>query len=245
VLVAGVYNLVLNELNSNKSIWNYIKAYAWAQWSKELALLDIKENGYAYYKKINHDINDESIIFSDNPLDTTEFNNNRDILISYDIWSKVNNYTWELQALWYDIIPLFYTDDNWEYKVKDIDLTILSWSESDLTWNIIWKDTWISWNNLNSDWIQKTHSLNWFEYKQKNMRDFLNNSDLNYLVLFNSSKTNYLKYNIKSINSSEYFSKPKTTIISTAQIWKYKQTISTKLDNTRFLDMLKYSIYSN
>ncbi len=245
VLVAGIYNLILNELNSNKQIWNYIKTLNAAEWSKELALLKIKQNGYGYYKYVTHDVNEDSIIFSETPIDTSGFNNNKEVLISYDIWSKTNNYNWFLAPLWYDIVPLFYTDDNWEYKLSEIDLTLLSWNGSDLVWNIIWKNDWISWTSVLNEWEWKTNSLNWFQYNKQNIKEFLNNSDLNYLVLFNTSKVTNIEYNLKSVDNSEYFSKPETEIISSAQIWEFKQNIRTKLDNTEFLHMLKYSIYSN
>jgi hypothetical protein len=72
----------------------------------------------------------------------------------------------------------------------------------------------------------------------------LSSSNSNYLILFNGWNTNNIEYNIKSI-SWEFFSKPETKIISSGEIWEYKQNLETHLDNTKFLNRQKYSIYSN
>jgi hypothetical protein len=45
--------------------------------------------------------------------------------------------------------------------------------------------------------------------------------------------------------AGEFFSKPVSTIESSVTVWDFKQNISTKIDNTKFLQMLKYSVYSN
>jgi hypothetical protein len=70
--------------------------------------------------------------------------------------------------------------------------------------------------------------------------DFLNNSE-NYLILFNSGN-----FDIEfTLNSSDNFSKPKTQIISSAQVGEYRHNLQTDYDNTKFLNMLKYSVFSN
>ena len=74
---------------------------------------------------------------------------------------------------------------------------------------------------------------------------FLSSSDSNYFVLFNSWNSGVIKYTVKSTNPLEFFSKPRTTIITSAQVWNYKQNLSVDFDNTDFLNILKYSIYSN
>lgn len=245
VLSIGIFTLILNEMKDNKAMWDYIKAYAWAESSKELALLQIKENWYAYYDKIDHNLNNRSIILSENPLTSSLFKVNRDVLISYDIWSKVSEYEWVLNNLEYDIIPLFYVDASWEKKITSMALSILSWIPDNLSWNVIWKENWLSWIWLTTDWSKKT--LEWwiFSYAKENWNTFINNSDTNYLVLFNSWNSWSIKYKLATNISWEYFSKPKTSIISSAEVWRYKQNIVTDLDNTEFLNILKYSIFSN
>ncbi len=245
ILTVGVFSLVLKELKWNNAMWDYIKAYAWAESGGELALLKIKKEWYAYYDKINHDINDRSLVLSRNPLDGGYFNRNKDVLLSYDIWSKVWEYNWELEPLSYDIIPLFYLDDTWEHKVLDIDFSVVFWNDSDLNWNIISKNSWISGTWVTTNWFKKTLTNNGFSYDREEIDSFLVNNESNYLVLLNTGNFQAINYNIKSVNDSEFFTSPKTTIFSSAEVWNYKQNLKIDLNNTEFLNMLKYSIYSN
>ena len=247
VLSIGIFNLVLNEMKDNRAMWDYIKVYAWAESAQELALLKIKKEGYGYYENIDNN-NDRSILLAENPLNRTEFKAAKDVLISYDMWSKTNSYTWTIGSIWYNIIPLFYKDDVWDNKAISIDLTILSW---DVAWNIIGKEKWISWiwsiSWVSTTWLLKTvdsSSRTFNQIDDVEVNTFLQGSDWNYLVLLNIWNIN-IKYNLKANNSWEFFTRPETTIISSAQVWNYKQNLSTELDNTDFLDMLKYSIYSN
>ncbi len=246
VLSTGIFNLVLKEMKDNRGMWDYIKAYAWAESAKELALLKIKKNGYWYYDKIDHNINDYSIVLAKNPINKSSFNKSRDVFISYDIWTKVNEYSDNLNSLDYHIIPLFYLDDSWEYKARNISVAIKSGISSDLAWNIIWKDSWISWvwTNITS-WVEKKLVWGVFKHNTININTFLNDSESNYLVLVNTANSWNISYTLKSNNSWEFFTKPKASIISSAEVWKYRQNIITELDNTKFLNMLKYSIYSN
>lgn len=248
VLTTGIFNLILNELKDNRSLWDYMKSYAWAEAWSELALLEIKNNWYEYYNKIDH-TNNKSIVLAEDSLNSSNFKKQKDVLLSYDMNTKTNNYEWELSPLWYDIIPLFYIDEDTdgnlvEQKIDNYSLTII-WTDSDLSWNIIWKDKWLSWTWTNNSWILKTidpTSLNFSLNNNKTIIDFLASSDSNYLVLFNSSNVNNIEYKIES---TKEFIKPKTSIISSAIVWTYKQNIVTNLDNSEFLNMLKYSIYSN
>ena len=244
VISTGIFNLVLNEMKDNRAMWDYIKAYAWAESAQELALLKIKKHGYAFYDKIDHDINNRSIILANDYLETWNFKPSNDVFISYDIWSKVNNYDWILKPLEYDIIPLFYVESIVEKKVLDIDFSIISWINSDLSWNIIWKDNWISWKWINLVGVKKTLTPNGFTYSQESVNDFLSNSNTNYLVLLNTWNSQNINYKLKSVNSWDFFTKPETNIISSAEVWSYKQNLSTELDNTEYLNILKYSIYS-
>lgn len=245
VLTTGIFNLILNEMKDNRAMGDYIKAYAWAESARELALLKINENGYGYYDKINHNLNNRSIIMSSNPLNQATFKSSNDVLISFDIWSKVREYEWELDSLEHDIIPLFYVNDLWEYKTTNIDFSIILWTESDLAWNIIWKNVWLSWKWSNTNGVKKILTSDWFSYGEQDMNSFIRNSDTNYLHLVNTWNSGIIKYRLIANNTWEYFTKPETTIISSAEVWNYKQNISTDLDNTEFLNVLKYSIFSN
>lgn len=240
-----IFNLILNDLKDNRAMWDSIKAYAWAESASELALLQIKKNGYAYYDRVDHNLNNRSIILANNPLDVNKFYASSDVYISYDIWSKVDSYEWTLEPLWYDIIPLFYIDDTWEKKVTNVEFSITLWEEANLAWNIIWKEDWISWIWVDMNWVKKTLTPDWFSFVKENANEFILDSDTNYLVLLNSWDNWTIKYKIKSNNATEFFSKPKTSIVSSAQVWNYKQNLNVDLNNTEYLNMLKYSIYSD
>jgi hypothetical protein len=242
VLTAGVFRLVINEMKDNKVMWDYFKAYAWAESAQELALLEIKQVWYWYDKelKASTTANSKSVILAKE----SPFIPNRDVLISYYNNGKVNSYSWTLAPLAYDIIPLFYIDDEWEKKVNSVYLSVQSWVPNELSWNVIWKDGWISGIGTDLVWAGKRIGDSWFEYITFSLNDFLSSSTTNYLVLFNSGGTD-IKYTLNSSNSEEFFTKPRLEVFSSWEMWEYKQNLKTIVDNTELLNILKYSIYSH
>jgi hypothetical protein len=141
---------------------------------------------------------------------------------------------------------LFYLDNNWEHKVRNISLNVKTWSdESKLTWNILWNDYWISWiGNFTSSTTGKWRFKNWlWEYVtlEKQVWNFLSSSDSNYLILMNIDPNNIIEYEL----SWDYFTKPRTNILASWKVWKYKQNLNIFLDNTEYLWRSRYSIYSN
>ncbi|MDD2907958.1 MAG: hypothetical protein PHH98_04925 [Candidatus Gracilibacteria bacterium] len=245
VLSIGILRLILNEMNSNSAMGDYIKAYAGAESAQELALLDIKNKGYGYDYKIEDDVNNKSVLISENPLNKSLYHPKKDVLISYFNNGKVNNYDGELSPLGYDIIPLFYIDDSGEKKVNDISITVSIGDSDDLSWNVVGKNDGISGIGTNLTGTKKLLTTSGFTIEDKTIGEFLSGSDTNYLVLFNAGNTNNISYNIKSTNSLEFFTKPRLDIISTGEVGSYKQNLKTTVDNTKFLNILKYSIYSN
>lgn len=245
VLTAWVFNLVLIELKDTRWESNYLKAYAAAEWAWELALLKIKEKWYAYVDKIDDSINNRSIVLAENPLDTWEFNKVKDTYLSYDFDYTVNNFSWDIPPAWYDIIPLFALYDSGEQKVNDVNLSILTWDSTKLAWNIIWESRGIAWVwNFNGETIWEWRLSNGNYFSQK-VTEFLRASSWNYLILFNIDSSNNISYTLDSVNSSEYFTKPRTHILTSAQILSYRQNLKIWLDNTEFLNILRYSLYSN
>lgn len=242
VLTTTVFNLVLRELRDTRGLWNSIKAFAWAEAAQELALLKIKQKWYWVDHKISHTVNGESIILSENPYNSSLFKKNKDMFISYDLWVSTNNYTEILPGLWYSIIPLFLEQDWWSTEyVRDYSLSINSWNESNLVWNLIAWDKGIGGIGSNTTiWEWKIYNGSESIFYNKNIINFLSNSET-YLILFNS-------WNQEigfTLTSYQNFSKPKTQIISSAQIWGYRHNLQTDYDNTQFLNMLKYSVFSN
>ena len=240
-----IFSMILNDLKDNRAMWDNYKAYAWAESASELALLQIKKNWYAYYDKVDHNVNNRSIILSENPLNIWAYNWNKDVMISYNIWSKVNDYSWTLEPLEYDIVPLFYINDSWEQKISNLIFSIDSWIDSNLAWNIIWNSGWLAWTWSNTGGFKKNMDVDGFKLSNETINNFISSSDSNYFVLFNSWDSWDIKYNIKSTDPAKFFSKPKTSIVSSAQVWNYKQNLNVDLNNTEFLNILKYSIFSN
>lgn len=248
ILTVWTFNLILTELNDNRWAWSYLNAFAGAEWAQELALLSIKQQWYEYYDKIDHDVNDRSVLLSKNPTDKSNFKKQKEVYVSYDLGTKTNTYSWEIEALWYDIIPLFYLDS---LKWKSIHIKLTSLDSTNLVWNIVWKNSWISWvwniDDLTTGTKKEVTNTSW-AVTQKVINqlvvDFLNSSGENYLILFNSNPSAKLNYELNS-RSWEFFIKPKTEIISSGQVWVYKQNLRTKVDNTEFLNILKYSIFSD
>lgn len=239
VLTTWIFSLVLREMNDNRWAANYLKSYGWAEAGMELALLEIKKNWYwVYDKKVDLDI-----------LQTPKSK----IKFSYDLNSKTNSYDWNLTSFKQVVIPLFYLSWSVEEKLTNIEL--------DITNNHIFLDsTKMAWNIVseNWDWIWWTSAIwnsvkwngrdkNWFFIWNVTINGlwtnaFLNKYDKNYLIVINLDTTNNLNFNLRS---SKYFTKPVSKIISSAQIGKYKQNLITTLDNTEFLSILKYSVFSN
>jgi len=247
VLTTTVFNLVLRELRDTRGLWDSVKAFAWAEAAQELALLKIKEKWYGIDHNIQHNVNSESTILSENP---SEFKKNKDVLISYDLGIATNSYTEELAPQWYSIIPLF-TQSNSNETAISINNYILSVDreEWDLVWNLIASDKGISWTASGGisdtvNWTGKKYEDSVSKIYTQSTSDFLNANSNAYLILFHS--WNIWSQNITfTINSADKFSKPKTEIISSAQVGDYRHNLKTDYDNTKFLNMLKYSVFSN
>lgn len=249
ILTIWVFTLVMKEFNDNKWLWDGIKAFAWAEASQELALLKIKEKWYGIWDKIEHAISTGSILLSDNPSDTAIFQPQKDAFISYDlnVLAEIQGWEYSYQASleWneYSIIPLFYEDQvNGLSFVRNYNL-IIWWTPDELVWNLIsgqdgmwniWSDIWNGkWKSINASWEA--------QFFTSTVSTFLSSRNNAYLILFNSWNSPMSV----TIKSADKFSKPKTKILSSAQVWKNRHNLETEYDNTKFLNMLKYAVFSN
>ncbi len=227
-LTTWVFRLVLNEMKDNNSIWNYSKAYIWAESASEIALLNIKEKWYGF----NEPLLETDMLWTWITIPKIKYIND----------GKTKSYSWTIEPLSYNIMPLFYIkEDSSEEKITNYALSVTSWTSHNLSWNIVWKEYWISWFwDMTTKWAKKT--INWFnlEYEEQSVSDFLWESDTNYLILFNNSDSD-ISYNISSNN---YFTKPKIEIISSASVWWFKQNIKTDINYVDMTNRSKYSIYS-
>jgi len=68
-------------------------------------------------------------------------------------------------------------------------------------------------------------------------------SGTNYLTVYNPT-ANEVLYDLSVSGTDEFFTQPKSIVESSAQVGKYTQNLNTTVDNSEFLGILKYSIYS-
>jgi hypothetical protein len=239
VLTTWVLGLVLSEYNDTKWMEKYLKAYASAESWVEMAMLDIKE-----WKLTN----------------VVDVNNAKSKIVDTEGWNKANfinySFNWlardtsdvELEPGEYDFIPL--TDGS--NKTKNFFLTTTWWGQS-IHWNLIWSKWGISWTwNLNmlSTWTYKYLNWNEFEYiSDKKVWDFISeNSDI-FLRLYNPNSSK-IKYNFKiAAGQSDKFIKNEFEIESSWIVklwWKtFKQNLDVDFENSKYTNLLKYSIYNN
>lgn len=204
-------------------------SYAGSEGALELALLDIKKQGYWY--------DNDSFIESD-----ILWNTPKTPKISYEFNSRVETHTGTIPPLWIDIIPLFSISQSWLQAVANINFNN---TDGGIVWNIISQDGWVSWNGsfdssttvwekiLDASW---NLLLNWSE----RVVDILSWED--YLILQNLDATLPASYTLSW--DAGGFTLPRSEIISSARVWKYTQNLKTTVDNTEFLWILRYSVYS-
>lgn len=234
VLTTSTLNLVLQEMQDGKGRQDYLKAFAGAEGSMELALLQIKEYGYWYF-----DVKTGIDTLSDS---------SRSIDLRYSFDTKVSSYNWKLRSYETEIIPLFYIDSLWQYSVSDVELTV-PWLN--IIWNIVWSNGGVSGqgsfnatSSINNKVIDDSLWNQDFDVQSVTVENFLLSNPASYLVLYNADASGTVSdYELKSI-SGDSFSKPISTVVSTAKIGKYSQNLKTQIDNTEFLGILRYSIYS-
>lgn len=247
ILTTWVFKLVMNTYFDTRGMLDSIKAFAWAEWALELSLLDLKEKWYGYQFDENSWVDfldpfNKTLVLSEDPLDKSDFKYRRDVLVSYNIDSITDEVSGELESGEYKIVQLFYITDDGLQKATDITLN----TENNVVWNIISNSSWLSnvWDidsgtKGNKKWLENGS----FNFEKEKVENFLYDTDNinNYIVLFNSGWAS-ADYTLKAGNG-EYFTKDITEIETTGQIWDYKQNLRINIDNTQFLNLLKYSVF--
>lgn len=233
VLTTGSFHLVLQELYDGRGKQNYLKAYAAAEAGLEEALFQIHQYWYGFYQNVQ-----------DN--DTILWSSPKTASVSYDFEWKVQDYTWELGPSQFDILPLFWIDSLGVIYPLTWNL-ILSGASSDLVWNIVSRDVWVSgvgdFDSSTKLVSKKELESTWnFSLMSDSLDAFLSTPGEKYILLQNTSSIDQ-SYTLKH-TSSEYFTLPRESIVTQGKIGKYTQNIKTELDNTEFLWLLRYSIYS-
>ena len=248
ILSSWVFQMLLRELNDNRGRADYLKAYYAAESWIEWALLDIKENTYGYIDTLKFDKNDpRSRVLGKYPEDKNRFNGRRDVLVSYTIDTKTQNSSWSLSPWEHLMLPLYYIDHTGWYDTADISLEINSHKQESIIWNIVGEEFGLAWSwsfNMRTEAHCKKTDSSWFlSFSKKNVTDFLNESKKNYLILFNTDWVETIDYEIKS-SWDNFFTEAKGNIYSSAMVGESRQNIMLSLDNTAFLSILKYSIFS-
>jgi len=227
ILTTSTLNLVLQEMQDGRGREGYLSAYAGAEWTLELALLDMKREWYWYD---DDTFTQKQILWSwsQYPITTYEFN------------SRVDSYQGSIEPLGIDIIPLFSRWNTGITPSTDIDFTI---TQGDILWNIITKTSWVSgtWSFTQAKNIaEKTLDVSWQIWFNAwvPISSILSWED--YLILQNLSNVTST-YNL---TANPWFTLPRAEIFSSARVWKYTQNLRTVVDNTEFLWILRYSVYS-
>lgn len=229
ILTTSTLNLVLQELQDGRGLQWYISAYAGAEWALELALLDMKNKGYGY--------------------DDDTFQNKQTLWsgpkypeISYEFNSKVESYSWSVRPLGIDIIPLFSIDTIWRNAIDNIEFEN---PDGKLVWNLVTQSGWTSgiwsFDMLTRVWEKTLNS--WSDFvlnSSQRIQDILSWED--YLIVQNLDGSASSTYTLKG--DGWWFTLPRAEVISSAQVWKYQQNLKTVVDNTEFLWVLRYSVYS-
>lgn len=235
VLASSTLSLVLSEMQDGRGRQDYLKAFYGAEAAQELALLKIKEKWYGY---------DEDGVFIDENILWTA---NKTPEISFEFVSKVTSYSGTLFPGESQIIPLFWIPESTPLEsLESIEFLDNSWN---IAWNIIGRNSWKSWQGSFShaaNVIEKKIVENLvsgekeFQEVSQSVWDFLRSNTGSYLLLLNPTN---MAASFK-LHSSESFSLPKAKIISSAQVGKYSQNLETSVDNTKFLGILRYSVFS-
>lgn len=228
ILTTSTLNLVLQEMQDGRGRENYMRAYAWAEWALELALLDIKDKGYGFYRE------KENIQYF--------WDTRTDGFIQYDIESETSSYTGSLAAFETDIIPLFTIDE----EENKISISTLDFADIENAW-LIWNVIGANGKGLSGKWNFSESSRRWlktlegtaFQFQDELVRNIFT-SAWTYLTVYNpdNSPKEY------SLRSDDLFTRPRSEILSSSQVGTYSQNLRTVVDNSEFLGILKYSIYS-
>ncbi len=233
VLTTSTLNLVLQEMRDGKGRQNYLKAFYGAEWALEYGLLQIKDKGFAYDDVGIDDISD------------LLWDEKQDPYLSYVFESAVSSYSGTLSPWDTEIIPLFWIDPS--FHTHSVNNIRLDQNSGNVVWNIIGQNSGQSWTwgftSSSSFFLKEVTSgpTTQFQKTLWTIQDFLTANTGSYLMVYNPYDTD-AHFTLRS--SGENFTQPVADIISSAKVWKYQQNLKTSVDNTEFLGILKYSIFS-
>lgn len=230
IITVGTLNLVLQEMQDGKWRQDYMKAYAAAEGGVELVLLGIKQQWFGVFLQSEN----SEILWDDVKTPS----------ISYDSQSRKNAYTGSLEAFETDIIPLFWKDETG--TVYSTDGNNFRFRGDNFVWNLVNEQgggmSGIGDFTSSTSGNVKTVENGVFTLTNMDVNSFISqsNSGEKYLIVYNPNNESqeYI------LETSWDFTPPKIDIIASAKIGKYRQNIETNLNNSEYLGILKYSLYS-
>lgn len=228
VLCSWVLQWVLSEMQDSRGRQEYLKASAAAEGALELGLFAVKQHGYGFDQaSVNIDA-----LGRDKNSATME----------YSFRSKTQLIESELAPFDTVLIPL--------YWINDTGIQSISWdfiqfiASQDLAWNIIGSSgLWASWKgNFTHSTSSKIKNING-SYTQQDLKTFLWLNPGSYIQVYNSSTTSE-NFRLE-LAGWDYVTYPTVYILARWSIGRYHQNLDAKLNNTDFLRILRYSIFSN
>lgn len=226
VLCSWVLQGVLWEMIDNRWRQEYLKASAAAEGALELALLDIKKNWYGY------DAVENDILYL--------WDDRKNARMQYNFKSRVQEHEWQLWSFETVLIPLYWINMN---GLQAISWTSIELNASeDLIWNIIG-----SWLGISGEGSFTEHTQSQRESIDgtstiERIWNFLDTNPGSYLQIYNNSSLES-QYLLK-VEGDDFFTLPKAEIFARWSIGKYQQSLRAELNNTEFLHILRYSIFS-
>jgi hypothetical protein len=225
--------LVIGESKDSKTVANSLKAYAAAEWALELWMLEAK--------KANYGIDDLNLDYS-KTLENYGWNN-KDAKIQYEIDGLTSQIISQTIPAWeFAIIPLFWHSTQ---KVTSPQLTII-WTPDDVVWNILSQSSWLAWvGNFDkmSSWKNKNILNGEVSLTEETVKDFLASNSQNYLILQNTWNSG-ITYTLTSQNMWEFFTNATVKIVWTGEVGWWKQNVFVEIDTQKYLNLLKYSVFS-
>lgn len=227
VFCSWTLHLVLSEMQDGRWRQEYLKSSAAAEWALELALLEIKKHGYGVYAQKQ----DIDILGDKKPV------------MSYEFVSRVQDYSTDMASNDTIIIPLFWIDEGG--TLKNPSGSWISFNASDtVLWNIIGDTSGISWKWVFSSSTVWKVSDSDSSSVSLSIESFISWNSGSFLQIYNAWSASQ-NVSVNFSGSSDYFTLPEATIYSNAKVWKYSQNLKTEVNNTDFLNILRYSIFSN
>lgn len=271
VVSSWILILVIQESKNTKLVYNSISTQAWAEWTIEYALLKVKNHADWFADRIDFKQDKDANILAYNKDKVTNkdvatsyeiINNSK----SYS-WEVIS---WEFEIIPLYIDNWEFITNNSKNPNKNTS-SISKITSLKLTWdnnyvrNIIWNDMswttfWMVWTWSNNLSVWAWFSVNFDNGNMKSIdsdsltlddsktiklenikiEDFLKKYDDNYLIIYNTSRDE-LNY---SLESNEFFSLPKLQIIASSKTGNYKKNLEFSENKSKYMDMLKYSIFN-